>query len=125
MLETDARKTDFHMKEVSKDIIKSATIVTKPFTVLDKVAQEGQPDVAHEVGMFIGALALLRTANRRNNLTIWFIMDIWCIKSRRFVWKTLYEQQTYGHRIDQWQPFSCRVLEGKSSQGWGHSSPQQ
>ncbi|MPC66652.1 hypothetical protein E2C01_060802 [Portunus trituberculatus] len=37
-LKTDARKADFRMKGVSKDIVKAATIVTKSLTVLDKVA---------------------------------------------------------------------------------------
>lgn len=41
-----------------KDIIKAATIMTKSLMVLDKIAQDSNPDVAHEVGMINGALAL-------------------------------------------------------------------
>ncbi|MPC48758.1 hypothetical protein E2C01_042541 [Portunus trituberculatus] len=36
------------MKDISKDIIKAATILTKSLMVLDKIAQTGQPDVPHE-----------------------------------------------------------------------------
>lgn len=73
-LKIDAKKTDFHMREVGKDIIKAATIMTKSLTVLDKIAQDGQNDVAHEVGMLNTALALLGHANHRNNLTRRFII---------------------------------------------------
>ena len=62
------------MKEVSKDIIKAATIVTKWLTVLDKITQDGHPDVAHELHMLNGALTLLGNANHRNNLTHRFII---------------------------------------------------
>lgn len=48
-LKTNAKKADFRMKEVGKDIIKDATITTKSLTVLNKIAQNGHPDVAHEV----------------------------------------------------------------------------
>ena len=73
-LKADANKADFRMKEVSKDIIKAATIVTKSLVVLDKIAQDGHPDVVHEVRMLNGALALLVNANHRNNLTRSFII---------------------------------------------------
>ncbi|MPC60966.1 hypothetical protein E2C01_055028 [Portunus trituberculatus] len=73
-LKTDAKKADFHMKDVSKDIIKAATILTKSLTVLDKIGQTGQPDVTHEVGMLNGALALLGNANHKNNLACRFII---------------------------------------------------
>ncbi|XP_050706773.1 uncharacterized protein LOC126992160 [Eriocheir sinensis] len=73
-LKADAKKGDFRMKEVSKDIIKAATILTKSLTVLDRIAQDGRPDVAHEVGMLNGALALLGHANHRNNLTRRFVI---------------------------------------------------
>ncbi|MPC61306.1 hypothetical protein E2C01_055376 [Portunus trituberculatus] len=73
-LKTDAKKADFHMKDVSKDIIKAARIWTKFLTVLDKIAQTGQPEVAHEVGMFNGALSLLGNAYHKNNLARQFII---------------------------------------------------
>ena len=53
-LKLDARKADFRMKEVSKDIVKAATIITKSLPVLDKVAQEGCPEVANEINMLHG-----------------------------------------------------------------------
>ena len=56
-LRTDAKKTDSRMKEVSKDIIKAATIMMKSLIALDRFAQDGHPPVAHEVGMLNGALA--------------------------------------------------------------------
>ena len=62
------------MKEVSKDIVKAATIITKSLTVMDKVTQEGSPEVANEIHMLNGALALLGHANHRNNLTRRFII---------------------------------------------------
>ncbi|MPC66418.1 hypothetical protein E2C01_060565 [Portunus trituberculatus] len=68
------KKADFRMKDVSKDIIKAATILTKSLMVLDKIAQTGQPDVANEVGMLNGALALLGNANHKNNLAHRFII---------------------------------------------------
>ena len=60
--------------------LKAATIVTKSLTVLDKIVQDGHPDVAHKVHMLNGALALLGNANHRNNLTRRFIIkrEIWC-----------------------------------------------
>lgn len=73
-LKPDARKADFRMKEVSKDIVKAATILTKSLTVLDKVTQEGCPEVANEIHLLNGALALLGHANHRNNLTRRFII---------------------------------------------------
>ena len=73
-LKPDARKADFRMKEVSKDIVKAATIITKSLTVMDKVTQEGSPEVAKEIHMLNGALALLGHANHRNNLTRRFII---------------------------------------------------
>ncbi|MPC47180.1 hypothetical protein E2C01_040918 [Portunus trituberculatus] len=72
-LKTDATKANFHMKDSGKDIIKAAIILTKSLTVLDKIAQTGQSDVAHEVCMLNGALALLGNANHKNNLAHWFI----------------------------------------------------
>lgn len=62
------------MKEISKYIIKAVTILNKLLTVLDKTAHKGHLDVAYEVGMLNGALALLGNANHRNNLTCWFII---------------------------------------------------
>lgn len=74
-LRGEAKKTDFRMKEVSKDILRAATIITKSLLTLDKVAQEGHhPAVAQEVGMINGALALLGNANFRNNLARRFVM---------------------------------------------------
>lgn len=73
-LKTDAKKAGFRMKEVGKDIITAATIMTKSLTVLDKIAQDGHADVAHEIGMFNDALALLGHANHRNNMTLRFII---------------------------------------------------
>ena len=51
------------MKEISKDIIKAATLVTKSLTVLDKIVQDGHQDVTNEVRMLNGVLALLGNAN--------------------------------------------------------------
>ncbi|MPC48283.1 hypothetical protein E2C01_042051 [Portunus trituberculatus] len=59
---------DFHMKDVGKDITKAVTNLTKSLMVLDKIAETGQPNIAHEVGMLNGALALLGNANHKNNL---------------------------------------------------------
>ena len=68
-LPAEARKTDFRLREVGKDITKAATIVVKSLTVLDKVASdEEQQVVAKEVAMLNGALALLANANHRNNV---------------------------------------------------------
>lgn len=64
-----ARKADFRMKDVSKDILKAASIIIKSLSVQDKLAQdEGNAVVAHEVGMIDAALALLGHANYCNNL---------------------------------------------------------
>lgn len=73
-LKTDAKKTDFRLKDVGKDITTAATLLTKSLTVLDKIAQTGQQDVAQEVGMLNGALALLGHANHKNNLARRFII---------------------------------------------------
>lgn len=68
-MKQDARKADFRMKEVNKDITKAAAILVKSLTALDNIAQkEGLPEVANEVGALNGALALLGHANYRNNL---------------------------------------------------------
>ncbi|MPC67134.1 hypothetical protein E2C01_061300 [Portunus trituberculatus] len=37
-LKIEAKKTDSHMKEVSKDILMGATIIIKSLTALDKIA---------------------------------------------------------------------------------------
>lgn len=73
-LKTDAKKTDFRLKDVGKDITTAATLLTKSLTVLDRIAQTGQQDVAQEVGMLNGALALLGHANHKNNLARRFII---------------------------------------------------
>lgn len=73
-LKTEAKKADSRMKDVGKDIITAATIMIKSLMALDKVALDGNPDVAHEVGMLNGALALLGNANHKNNLTRRFII---------------------------------------------------
>lgn len=63
------------MKEVNKNILRAATIITKSLLVLDKLAQdEEHPVVAQELAMINGALALLGNANFRNNLARWFVM---------------------------------------------------
>ena len=68
-LKPDARRTDFRLKEVNKDILRASTIITKSLLALDDIAeQEGSAKVAHEVSMLNGALALLGNANHRNNL---------------------------------------------------------
>ncbi len=67
---TEARKSDFRLKEVSKDIIKAAMIVIMSLMVLEKVAHdEGNLVVGGEVAMINGALALLSNANFCSNLT--------------------------------------------------------
>lgn len=69
-LHSEIRKSDFRLKEVSKNIIKAATIVIKSLTVLDRVAhKDGNAVVPSEVAMLNGALAVLGNANFRNNLT--------------------------------------------------------
>lgn len=74
-LKQDARKTDYRLKEVNKDILRASTIITKSLVALDDLAeQEGNAMVAHEVSMLNGALALLGNANHRNNLVRRFVM---------------------------------------------------
>lgn len=73
-LKPDAKKTDFRMKGVGKDIVMAATILTKSLTVLDDLAQNGHPQVAREVGLLNGALGLLGNAHHKNNLTRRFII---------------------------------------------------
>lgn len=74
-LKTDAKKADFRLKEISADIFKAGTIITKSLLALDKVAQDdGHPVVAQEVSMINGALVLLGHANHRTNLARRFIM---------------------------------------------------
>ena len=69
-LPAEAKKADFHLREVGKDITKAATIVVKSLTVLDKVAcDEEHQIIANEVAKLNGALALLGNAHHRNNLT--------------------------------------------------------
>ncbi|MPC77650.1 hypothetical protein E2C01_072109 [Portunus trituberculatus] len=69
-LSAEARKADFRLHEVGKDITKVATIVVKSLTVLDKVAHDDNlPVVAQEVAKLNGALALLGNAHYWNNLT--------------------------------------------------------
>ncbi|MPC60457.1 hypothetical protein E2C01_054502 [Portunus trituberculatus] len=69
-LPAEARKADFRLREVGKDITKAATIVVKSLTVLDKAAHDEENQViANEVAMLNGALALLGNAHYRNNLT--------------------------------------------------------
>ncbi|XP_045105428.1 uncharacterized protein LOC123500945 [Portunus trituberculatus] len=74
-LRSDAKKTDHRLQDVSKDILRAATIVTKFLLALDKVAQDSDlPEVAREVGVLNGALALLGNANYKNNLARQFAM---------------------------------------------------
>ncbi|MPC61369.1 hypothetical protein E2C01_055439 [Portunus trituberculatus] len=106
-LKTDAKKTDFHMKDIGKDIIKAATILTRSLMVLDKIAQTVQPDVAHEVGMLNGALALLGNANHKNNLVRWFI-----IKHEI--------NQKYAHLCSDKVPMTCLLFGDDVSQSAKH-----
>ncbi len=74
-LKTDAKKADFRLKDVSGDILKAGTILTRSLLALDVVAQESDhPAVVQEVGMINGALALLGHANHRLNLARRFLM---------------------------------------------------
>lgn len=74
-LRTDAKKTDHRLMEVNQDILRAATIVTKSLLALDKVAQvDDLSEVAREVDNLNGALALLGTANYKNNLARRFVM---------------------------------------------------
>lgn len=58
-LKSDAKRTDFRMKDVGQDLL----------TVLDNSTQEEEnPVVAQEVSLLNGALALLGNANHPNNL---------------------------------------------------------
>ncbi|XP_071539209.1 LOW QUALITY PROTEIN: uncharacterized protein [Panulirus ornatus] len=72
-LKSDAKKADFRLKDVGRDIITAATILTVTHSV-DKIAQTSQPDAAQEVGMLNGAQALLGHANHKNNLARRFII---------------------------------------------------
>ena len=57
---TEAKKSDFCLKEVSKDITKAANMLVQSRTILDKLAQDDKNSVlAQEVTMLNGALALL------------------------------------------------------------------
>ncbi|MPC60071.1 hypothetical protein E2C01_054107 [Portunus trituberculatus] len=40
-LKSDAKRADFHLKEVGKGLLKAATIIVKLLTVLDNFTQEG------------------------------------------------------------------------------------
>lgn len=74
-LRKDAKRADFRLKDVNKDIQRAATIIVKSLLVLDKVAQdECNTVISQEVGMINGALALLGNANHKNNLARRFIM---------------------------------------------------
>ena len=74
-LKTDAKRADGRLRDVSADILKAGTILTKSLLILDKVAQEeDNPVVAQEVGLLNGVLALLGHANHRTNLARRFIM---------------------------------------------------
>ena len=69
-LPAEAKKADFRLREVGKDVTKAATIIVKSLTVLDKVARDEEHQIiANEVAMLNGALALLGNAHYRNNLT--------------------------------------------------------
>ena len=98
-LKTDARKTDARLRDVCGDILKAGTILTKSLLSLDQVAQEGAlPIVEQEVSNINAALALLGTANHKNNL------------ARRFVLKREINQK-YSHLCSDKLPMS-RLLFG-------------
>lgn len=98
-LRADAKKADFRLKDVNKDIQRAATIIVKSLLRLDKVAQdEGNTVVAHEVSLLNGALALLGNANHKNNI------------ARRFVMKRELNQK-YAHLCSEKVPMS-RFLFG-------------
>ncbi|MPC63127.1 hypothetical protein E2C01_057221 [Portunus trituberculatus] len=74
-LQLEARTLDFCMKEVNKDVLRAATIITRSLLALDKVAQdEEHPVVAQEVAMINSALDLLGNANFKNNLARRFVL---------------------------------------------------
>lgn len=98
-LRTDAKKADFRLKDVNKDIQRAAAIMVKSLLRLDKVAQdEGNSAVAREVSLLNGALALLGNANHKNNI------------ARRFVMKRELNQK-YAHLCSEKVPMS-RFLFG-------------
>lgn len=98
-LRTDAKKADFRLKDVNKDIQRSATIILKSLLRLDKMAQdEGNAAIAQEVSLLNGALALLGNANHKNNI------------ARRFVMKRELNQK-YAHLCSDKVPMS-RLLFG-------------
>lgn len=74
-LPTEAKKADFRLKEIGKDITKAATIMVKSLTVLDKFANE-EPNqvIGHEVAMLNGALGLLGHANFKLNMNRRFFL---------------------------------------------------
>ncbi|XP_063884456.1 uncharacterized protein LOC135113218 isoform X2 [Scylla paramamosain] len=74
-LPTEAKKADFRLKEIGKDITKAATIMVKSLTVLDKFANEEQNQViGQEVAMLNGALGLLGHANFKLNMNRRFFL---------------------------------------------------
>ncbi|MPC54872.1 hypothetical protein E2C01_048800 [Portunus trituberculatus] len=111
-LKTDDKKADFRMKDVGKDIIKAATILTKSLTVLDKIAQIGQPDVAHEVGMLNGGLALLGNTNHKNNL------------AHRFIIKRKINQK-YAHLCSDKMPMTHLLFDDDVSQSAKHTEESE
>lgn len=98
-LRMDAKKADFRLKDVNKDIQRAATIIVKSLLRLDKVAQdEGNSVVAQEVSLLSGALAMLGNKNHKNNI------------ARRFVMKRELNQK-YAHLCSEKVPMS-RFLFG-------------
>ena len=70
-----AKKADSSLNSVNEDIVKAAIIIVKSLLTLDKVVQdEGNPILAHTLGIINGALALLGNANHKNNLVRRFLI---------------------------------------------------
>ena len=74
-IETEAKKADFWLKDVSGDLQMAGSILTKSLIALDRLAQVvGKPVVEREVALLNGALAMLGNANHHTKLARRFIM---------------------------------------------------
>ncbi|MPC39436.1 hypothetical protein E2C01_032972 [Portunus trituberculatus] len=74
-LKVEAKKADFRMKEVSKDILKAATIIITVLLAPDRITQTIRHEgVAHGVVLINGTLALLGNTNYHNNLVKRFLI---------------------------------------------------
>ena len=139
-LRADAKKADFRLKDVNKDIQRAATIIVKSLLRLDNVAQdEENPVVAQEVSLLNGAVALLGNANHKNNIARRFVMKRelnqkyahLCsekVPMTRFLFgddvslsaKQIEESEKLRNKISMKKPASAGKFAGSKSRGhWG------